>query len=146
MNVACAFAMHLAALSITNMESVFLTIAREDEIAVAAANVAAGRGAASPESATVVPESALDIGIEATASKGGDAIAEMRMRAHASQGSQFSAHFLALGQKRLRLAWRDRWGCCFQFLIPIIVVLIGMGVLSNSGERMPGPSPLETSR
>ena len=119
------------------MESVFLTIAREDEIAVAAAAAAAGRGPTAPESATVLPESALEIGLDTTASsnKGGDAIKEMRMRAEASQGSQFLVHFLALGQKRLRLAWRDRWGCCFQFMIPIIVVLIGMGVLSSSGEE-----------
>lgn len=125
------------------MESVFLTIAREDEVAVAAAAAARGGGAAPTgiEMKTLLPDSAaVDVGDYGTKSNGNDAIAALRQRAEASDGgsggawNQFTTHFFALGQKRIRLAMRDRWGCLFQFLVPVIVVLIGMALLSNSGE------------
>ena len=124
------------------MESAFLTIARKDEVAVAAA--AAARGGAAPtgvEMKTLLPDSAaVDVGDYGTESSGNDAIAALRQRAEASDGSsggawnQFTSHFFALGLKCIRLAMRDRWGCIFQFLIPIVVVLIDMALLSNSGE------------
>jgi len=128
------------------MESVFLTIAREDEVAVAAASAKrAGRAAAGIEMKTLIPDAAAvdvsDYGTKSCGGGGNDAIAALRHRAEASgSGSgawaQFTTHFVALGQKRIRLrAALSRWGCLFQFLIPIVVVPIGMALLSNSGQR-----------
>jgi ATP-binding cassette, subfamily A (ABC1), member 3 len=127
------------ALSITNLESVFLRIAREDESVVTAnaIKVAAASSASrwrAPESPpTVLPEAAIDV--DDAASSQPLTIAEMRARALKHQGSSFGhfvEHCKALMQKRLRLAGRDRIGCIFQFLIPVVILLIGMLVLRTT--------------
>lgn len=121
------------ALSLSNMESVFLTIAREDEIAVAAAARESSTGAITPNP-QAGPVAAIDVPSSAPGSL--LTIAQMRKRADKVQGSawgHFAAHFAALMQKRLRLALRTPWACCCQFVVPIIVLLIGMAVLSTAG-------------
>jgi hypothetical protein len=128
------------ALSITNMESIFLTIAREDEAAVAAA--AAEKAARAevdprnPKAPPLSPVATIDFGEDASQHQPLMTIGQMRERALKAQGSSwghFTSHFATLMQKRLRLAWRDRRGICYQFCIPIIVLLIGMAVLTQRG-------------
>ena len=166
-----AFGVESYALSITSMESVFLKIARHDDIeatTLAATKIASPAttksAVARPQqqsekptehSITEVRPSALSSGpgrpdseTAGGALKGtpgaenvdgvvvaADTVRERALAAQEPAWSQFARHFTALGQKRLRLASRDRRGCLFQFFIPIGVVLIGMAVLANPGMR-----------